>query len=114
MKLNDFRTNIIIAILRLKQASTTTLAHELFKPENKDDLKRQESRIRYNLNIMCDDELIIKNGAEYSMNNNRVNLTKAKLSLDNGIDIPMGTMLIIIPNDKGDIQLRQIQPKKLQ
>ena len=112
MKLDDFETDIVLTILRLKHASTTTLAHKLFKPKNRDELKRSESKIRYHVKKLFADGLLLKNSAEYSINKTRVNLTKARLTLDIGTDIPMGTMLIIIPGDEGDIWMRQIMSKK--
>lgn len=112
MKLDDFETDIILAVMRLEKASTWALAQEMFTPKNRDELKRADQKIRYHTKKMLKDGILIKHSTEYSVNRTRVNLTNARLSLDIGTDIPLGTMLIVLPKDDGDIWMRAILSKK--
>lgn len=107
MKIDDFDTDILLALLEIEKASTTKLAHELLKPKDRYELKKADSKIRYRLERLRKAELLSKNGIEYKVNEKRVSLTEAKLHLAIGAELPMGMMLVVIPKGS-EVQMRQI------
>lgn len=116
MKVDDFDTDILLKLLQIEKASTTKLAHELLKPEDRYELKKADSKIRYRLERLRKAGLLTRNGVDYKINEERVSLTEAKLHLAIGAEVPMGPMLVLIPKD-GEVQMRQIffeeeRPKK--
>lgn len=108
MKIDDFDTDILIALLELTEASSTALAHRLLNPQSRHETQTADSKIRYRLEKLRKGGLLEKNGVNYSVNCERVCLTPATLKLQEvDAEIPMGAMLVVIPLD-GDVKMRQI------
>ena len=111
MKLTNLDTDILLAIMDLHSASSTTLAHRLLNPKLRYDTQKADTKIRYRLERMRKVELLEKNGVEYSVNKIRVSLQPATLKLAIGVELQMGMMLVVIPSD-GDVQMKQISLEK--
>ena len=111
MKISDFDTDLLLALMELHGASTTKLAHILFKPIDDYELRKQDSKVRYRLERMVKQELLKKNGAKYVVNVERVFLTDSAMHLGIGVDVPMGLMLVAYPKD-GPLWMRQITLEK--
>lgn len=107
LKFDDFDTDILLALIELKKASTTKLAHKIINPETRYALKKADSKLRYRLKKLEEAALLTKNGVNYQINKGRVSLTEAKLHLAIGAEVPMGMMLVLIPKD-GEVWMRQI------
>lgn len=108
MKLDEFDTDILLALIDCEQASTTELAHLLIKPLERYELRKADSRLRYRTERLRKAKLLTKNGTKYKINEERVSLQEAKLSLAIGVEMDMGMMLVVIPKD-GEVMMRQIE-----
>lgn len=108
MKVTNLDTDLILTLIGLNGASTTELAKTLFQPKDDYELRKIDSKIRYRLERMRQKELLKKNGVAYSVNIERVFLTKAIMKLkDVDVEVPMGQMLVVYPKG-GEIMMRQI------
>ena len=107
MKLTNFDTDLILALMELNGATTTQLAHQLLDPKDDYELRKDDSKIRYRLQRMEKGELLKRESVKYIINVERVFLTKAAMHLDIGVDISMGYMLVVYPKDE-DLIMRQI------
>lgn len=108
VKITNFDTDLILALIQMNSGTTTDLAKHMFNPTDEYELRRLDNKIRYRLERMRKKDLLKKNGVNYKVNVERVFLTQAAMHLvDIDVAVKMGSMLVIYPkNDK--IMMRQI------
>lgn len=108
MKLTNFDTDLLLALMKMKGGSTTDLAKALFNPADEYELRKHDNMIRYRLERMRGKDLLKKKGVKYSVNVERVFLTPATMHLaDIDVAVAMGTMLVVYPKDD-TVMFRQI------
>lgn len=107
MDFDDLDSDLVLALMELKAASSTELAHKLYNPRALYDLRKQDAKLRYRLKKLEKDEILTKNGTKYQINVERCFLTGANVELLIGSKLPIGTVLVLIPKN-GDVSLRQV------
>jgi len=114
LKFTNLDTDLLLALVEMTSGTTTDLAKLLFNPNNDYDLRKHDNKIRYRLERMRKKDLLKKTNSSYTLNIERVFLTKASMILEDiEVGVSMGMMLVIYP--KGDeLTMRQISFEDLQ
>ena len=113
MKITNFDTDILLALISEGEATTTSLAKWLVRPRDDYDLRKADSKIRYRLERMLEKDMVRKQGKMYVVNEERVFLTSAAMHLHEiEVDVPMGQMLVVYPKG-GRIMMRTISVEQM-